>query len=148
AEFGTAGRGIYPPGRPRGGGGSRGAPAVAAPPNGAPGTPVRGTGGRKEPVPHPPLGAGARDAGGFALPWRAVTAESEQQRGAPGGIVVLGIIVATIAGVLLSAYLTRPLQVLADGAIRIARGDRPPAAAPPPAGTEEISTLLGAFEQM
>jgi signal transduction histidine kinase len=51
--------------------------------------------------------------------------------------------------VLLSTYLTRPLQALAAGAIRIARGDHPPAGSTPsPAGTEEISTLLGAFEQM
>ena len=78
-----------------------------------------------------------------------MTANIEQQGETLAGILVLGILVATIAGVLLSAYLTRPLQALADGAIRIARGEHLPVASTPrPAATEEISTLLGAFEQM
>jgi signal transduction histidine kinase len=85
----------------------------------------------------------------FSWPWRTLTANIEQQGATLAGILVFGIIVATLAGVLLSAYLSRPLQALADGAIRIARGERIPAtSAPRPAGTEEISTLLGAFEHM
>ena len=49
----------------------------------------------------------------------------------------------------LSAYLTRPLQVLGEGAIRIARGERAPGGrAPRPAGTEEVVALVAAFEQM
>jgi signal transduction histidine kinase len=85
----------------------------------------------------------------FSWPWRTLTANIEQQGATLGGILLLGIVVATIAGVLLSLYLSRPLQALADGAIRIARGERVPALnTPRPAGTEEISTLLGAFEQM
>src|SRR5439155_13151010 len=65
------------------------------------------------------------------------------------GILVFGLIVALFVGLALSAYLSRPLQALADGAIRIARGQPLQAdSTPRPAGTEEISTLLGAFQQM
>jgi signal transduction histidine kinase len=149
AEFGTQGRVIYPPGRPRVVGGSGWAQAIAAASNGASGTLIGEAGGQRALFAYAPVGGGTRYAVVFSWPWRTLTANIEQQGVTLGGILVLGIIVATIAGVLLSTYLTRPLQALADGAIRIARGDRPPAGAPPrPAGTEEISTLLGAFEQM
>jgi signal transduction histidine kinase len=149
AEFGTAGRVIYPPGRPRLVGGSAWAQAIAAASSGVSGTLVGENDGQKALFAYAPVGGGTRYAVVFAWPWRTLTANIEQQGVTLGGILVLGIIVATIAGVLLSTYLTRPLQALAAGAIRIARGDRPQASARPrPAGTEEISTLLGAFEQM
>ena len=54
---------------------------------------------------------------------------------------------ASIASVLLAGYLARPLQALASGAIRIARGEPMPASEPG-AGTEEIAALRGAFADM
>jgi signal transduction histidine kinase len=149
ADFGTPGRVIYPPGRPRVMGGSSWAEAIAAASHGQSGTLIGEANGQKALFAYAPVGGGTRYAVVFSWPWRTLTANIEQQGATLGGILLLGIIVATIAGVLLSLYLTRPLQALADGAIRIARGERVPAVTTPrPAGTEEISTLLGAFEQM
>ena len=93
--------------------------------------------------------AATRYAVVFAWPWRVLTANIEQQGATLAGILVFGLVVALFVGLALSAYLSRPLQALADGAIRIARGQPLlPDSAPRPAGTEEISTLLGAFRQM
>ncbi len=56
---------------------------------------------------------------------------------------------AGIASIVLSAYLARPLQVLGEGATRIARGERVPRCAlPRAAGTEEVAALVAAFEHM
>jgi signal transduction histidine kinase len=149
ADFGTPGRVIYPPGRPRVMGGSSWAEAIAGASHGTSGTLVGDVNGQKALFAYAPVGGGTRYAVVFSWPWRTLTANIEQQGATLGGILLLGIVVATIAGVLLSLYLSRPLQALADGAIRIARGERVPALnTPRPAGTEEISTLLGAFEQM
>ncbi|HVV50750.1 MAG TPA: sensor histidine kinase [Polyangia bacterium] len=149
AGFGSPGRVIYPPARPRVIGGSGWAEAIAAASHGQSGTLIAESGGQKALFAYAPVGGGTRYAVVFSWPWRTLTANIEQQGATLGGILVLGIIVATIAGVLLSAYLTRPLQALAEGAIRIARGEPlPPASTPRPAGTEEVSTLLGAFEHM
>ena len=149
ADFGTPGRVIYPPGRPRVMGGSSWAEAIAGASHGTSGTLVGDVNGQKALFAYAPVGGGTRYAVVFCWPWRTLTANIEQQGATLGGILLLGIVVATIAGVLLSLYLSRPLQALADGAIRIARGERVPALnTPRPAGTEEISTLLGAFEQM
>lgn len=149
ADFGAPGRVIYPPGRPRVMGGSSWAEAIAAASHGQSGTLIGDVDGQKALFAYAPVRGGTRYAVVFSWPWRTLTANIEQQGATLGGILLLGIIVATIAGVLLSLYLTRPLQALADGAIRIARGERVPAVTTPrPAGTEEISTLLGAFQQM
>ena len=84
----------------------------------------------------------------FSWPWRTLTENLEQQGLALGGILLFGLVLALIAGVLLAGYLTRPLQALAAGAIRIARGELVPRAERPRARTEEVATLLGAFEDM
>jgi signal transduction histidine kinase len=140
---------IYPPGRPAPAPQSGWAGAIVAARSAASGTLIGETGGQKTLFAYSPVGAATRYAVVFAWPWRVLTANIEQQGAALAGILVFGIIVALFAGLALSAYLSRPLQALADGAIRIARGEHPPAdSALRPAGTEEISTLLGAFQQM
>jgi len=146
---GRSGTVIYPPGRPRVIGGSSWAQAIAAATAGTSGTLVGEVDGQKALFAYAPVGGGTRYAVVFCWPWRTLTANIEQQGVTLGGFLLFGIVIATIAGVLLSTYLTRPLQALAEGAIRIARGERIPASASPrPAGTEEISTLAGAFEHM
>src|SRR6185312_14036950 len=111
--------------------------------HGTSGTLVGDVNGQKALFAYAPVGGGTRYAVVFCWPWRTLTANIEQQGATLGRILLLGIVVATIAGVLLSLYLSRPLQALADGAIRIARGERVPALnTPRPAGTEEISALL------
>ena len=140
---------IYPPGRPPVAAGSGWAQAIAAAVWGGSGTLIGEANGQKTLFAYSPVGAATRYAVVFAWPWRTLTANIEQQGVTLGGILVFGVVVASIAGLLLSAYLTRPLRALADGAIRIARGEPVPAAGTPqPAGTEEISALLGAFAHM
>jgi signal transduction histidine kinase len=148
-ENGPAGQVIYPPGRPAVAAGSGWAQAIAAAARGGSGTLIGEANGQKTLFAYSPVGAATRYAVVFSWPWRTLTANIEQQGVTLGGILVFGVVVASIAGVLLSAYLTRPLRALADGAIRIARGEPVPASGKPqPAGTEEISALLGAFEHM
>ena len=126
AQLERAGGVIYPPGRPRVMGGSSWAEAITAASHGTSGTLIGEANGQKALFAYAPVGGGTRYAVVFAWPWRTLTANIEQQGATLGGILVFGILVATIAGVLLSAYLTRPLQALADGAIRIARGEHLP----------------------
>ncbi len=140
---------IYPPGRAAPQKGSGWARTIAAARAGASGTLVGEATGQKMLFAYSPVGASTGYAVVFAWPWRVLTANIEQQGATVAGILVFGIVVALFVGLALSAYLSRPLQALADGAIRVARGERvPPDSSPRPAGTEEISTLLGAFQHM
>ncbi|HVT09891.1 MAG TPA: sensor histidine kinase [Polyangia bacterium] len=140
---------IYPPGRATPADRSGWADAIGAARSGATGTLIREADGQKTLFAYSPVGGATRYAVVFAWPWRVLTANIEQQGATLAGILVFGIVVSLFAGLALSAYLSRPLQALADGAIRIARGQpRLPDTAARPAGTEEISTLLGAFRQM
>ena len=139
---------IYPPGRAAPDSRSGWARAIAAARAGASGTLIGEASGQKTLFAYSPVGAATRYAVVFAWPWRVLTANIEQQGATLAGILVLGIVVALFVGLALSAYLSRPLQALADGAIRIARGEPGRDAAARPAGTEEISTLLGAFQNM
>src|SRR5579872_2837331 len=85
----------------------------------------------------------------FSWPWRVLTANLTQQAWTLGGILLFGLVLAAIAGLLLSAYLTRPLEALGDGAIRIARGEPVQAMKVPGAGsTEEVGALVAAFRYM
>jgi signal transduction histidine kinase len=85
----------------------------------------------------------------FSWPWRALTANLKQQAFTLGGFLLFGLLLAGVASVVLSGYLSRPLQVLGQGAIRIARGERVPAEQLPRAGgTEEVAALVAAFEHM
>jgi signal transduction histidine kinase len=148
-ETGSPGQVIYPPARPAVAPGSGWAQAIAAAAQGGSGTLMGEANGQKTLFAYSPVGAATHYAVVFSWPWRTLTANVEQQGVTLGGILVFGVVMASIAGVLLSAYLTRPLRALADGAIRIARGQPMPAPGQPqPAGTEEISALLGAFEHM
>jgi signal transduction histidine kinase len=140
---------IYPPERAPLEARSGWAAAIAAARAGGSGTLIDVAGGQKTLFAYSPVGGSTRYAVVFAWPWRVLTANIEQQGATLAGILVLGIVVALFVSLALSAYLSRPLQALAAGAIRIARGEHVrPDAAPRPAGTEEISTLLGAFQDM
>ena len=147
-----AGQIIYPPDRVRAAEGSGWAEAIAAATRGASGTLTAEANGQKALFAFSPVRAATPYAVVFAWPWRTLTANVEQQGLALGGILLFGLILASIAGVLLSGYLARPLQALASGAIRIARGEPVPAAERPGAGrgagTEEIVALGGAFADM
>ena len=138
---------IYPADRPRPSG-SGWAAAVAAATRGTSGTLTAEANGQQALFAFSPVHASTKYAVVFSWPWRTLTRNLEQQGLALGGILLFGLVLALIAGVLLAGYLTRPLQALAAGAIRIARGEPVPAADRPHARTEEVATLLGAFEDM
>jgi signal transduction histidine kinase len=96
-----------------------------------------------------PVKAGTRFAVVFSWPWHTLTENLKQQAVTLGGLLLFGLLLAGVASVVLSAYLARPLQVLGQGAIRIARGERVTAAElPRAAGTEEVAALVAAFEHM
>ena len=166
---------IYPSDRARAAEGSGWAEAISAATRGASGTLTAEANGQSALFAFSPVHAETRYAVVFSRPWRTLTANLEQQALALGGILLFGLILAAIAGVLLAGYLARPLQALASGAIRIARGEPVSAADRPrgeiargsegfarastswegpgtlpgvPGGTDEIAALRGAFADM
>ena len=139
---------IYPIDRARAATGSGWGAAIAAATRGASGTLTADANGQQALFAFSPVHASTKYAVVFSWPWSTLTENLEQQGLALGGILLFGLVLALLAGVLLAGYLTRPLQALAAGAIRIARGEPVPPAERPRARTEEVATLLGAFEDM
>jgi len=147
---------IWPPDRERAAEGSGWAEAIAAATRGANGTLTAEADGQKTLFAFSPVRAATPYAVVFSRPWRTLTANLEQQGIALGGILLFGLVLASIASVLLAGYLARPLQALASGATRIARGEPVPASEPradnargrpgfawPSASREGSGTLLG-----
>jgi signal transduction histidine kinase len=140
---------IYPPDRERAAEGSGWAEAIAAATRGATGTlTAADADGQKTLFAFSPVRAATQYTVVFARPWHTLTANLEQQGITLGGILLFGLVLASIASVLLAGYLARPLQALASGATRIARGEPVPETERPGAGTEEIVALRGAFADM
>jgi signal transduction histidine kinase len=140
---------IYPQERARAAEGSGWAQAIAAAQHGNSGSLTAEAAGQSALFAFSPVHANTRFAVVFCWPWRTLTKNLEEQGATLVGILILGVAIAAIAGVMLSVYLARPLQALAAGAIRLARGERiPPSERPPAAGTEEIVALRGAFAHM
>ena len=85
----------------------------------------------------------------FAWPWRSLNVNLRRQIVTLLGSLLFGILLASLAGLLLSTYLTRPLVALGDAAARIARGG-PLAeiALPKPPRAAEVAALIGAFQKM
>jgi len=144
----ASGQIIYPPDRERAAEGSGWADAIAAAARGTSGTLTAEANGQRTLFAFSPVHAATPYAVVFARPWRTLTANLEQQGLVLGGILLFGLILASIAGVLLAGYLARPLQALASGATRIARGEPVSATDSPTGGTEEIAALHGAFSDM
>ncbi|HVX97527.1 MAG TPA: sensor histidine kinase [Polyangia bacterium] len=140
---------IYPPDRARAAEGTDWARAIERAAAGGVGSMTGQAGGQEALFAYAPVGAGTKFAVLFSWPWRTLTANLKQQAFTLGGILLFGILLAAVASIVLSAYLARPLQVLSEGATRIARGERVPASAlPRAAGTEEVAALVAAFEHM
>jgi signal transduction histidine kinase len=115
----------------------------------APGTRFGRVGGQEALFAWAPVQAGSGYALVFTWPWRLLDANVKRQLAALGGTLVFGIVIASIAGLILSTYLTRPLVALAASAARIARGERlPQVALPTPPRATEVAALIGAFEKM
>lgn len=140
---------IYPTDRARAADGSDWARAIALATTGASGTMTGEANGQEALFAYAPVKASTKFAVVFSWPWRALTANLKQQAFTLGGFLLFGLLLAGVASVVLSGYLSRPLQVLGQGAIRIARGERVPAEQLPRAGgTEEVAALVAAFEHM
>ena len=96
-----------------------------------------------------PVQAGTGYALVFAWPWRLLNANVKRQVATLGGALIFGIVIASIAGLVLSTYLTRPLFALAASAGRIARGESvPDVALPKLSRATEVAALIAAFEKM
>jgi len=63
----------------------------------------------------------------FRRPWSVLSANLRDQARFLAGVLLFGVVIASGAGLFLSAYLTRPLELLRASAARIATGaQRPP----------------------
>jgi signal transduction histidine kinase len=140
---------IYPTDRARASEGSDWSSAIELAASGASGTMTGQAQGQESLFAYAPVKAGTRFAVVFSWPWHTLTANLKQQAFTLGGFLLFGLLLAGVASIALSAYLARPLQVLSEGATRIARGERLPASQlPRAAGTEEVAALVAAFEHM
>lgn len=85
----------------------------------------------------------------FRRPWSVLSANSRRQARFLAGVLLLGVVVASGAGLFLSAYLTRPLDVLRAGAARIAEGlQRPPGDVRRVVRSDELGALVEDFLRM
>jgi len=85
----------------------------------------------------------------FRRPWWALVEHVQRQVWVLAGIVLFGVLVAGAAGLWLSAYLTRPLQLLSASAARIATGQGDPVVdVHELVGGDELGTLVQEFLQM
>jgi hypothetical protein len=114
---------VYPPDRARAAVGSGWERAIAASTTGMTGALSGEANGQESLFAYSSVRAGTPYALVFSWPWSALTANLRQQAWTLAGILLFGLVLAAIAGLALSAYLTRPLEALGDAAIRIARGE-------------------------
>ena len=115
----------------------------------SPGTLFGRVGGQEALFAWAPVQAGSGYSIVFVWPWRMLNGNLQRQLAALSGVLVFGFVVASIAGLALSTYLTRPLVALAASASRIARGEPlPQVALPKPSRAAEVAALIAAFEQM
>jgi signal transduction histidine kinase len=115
----------------------------------SPGTLFGYVGGQEALFAWAPVQAGSGYSIVFAWPWRILNVNLQRQVAALFGVLIFGIVLASIAGLVLSTYLTRPLVALAASAARIARGEPlPEVALPKPSRAAEVGALIAAFEKM
>jgi signal transduction histidine kinase len=140
---------IDPPDRARAAAGTGWSRAIAAALTGSTGALSAEANGQEALFAYSSVRAGTPYVLVFSWPWRSLTANLTQQAWTLAGILLFGLVLAAIAGLVLSAYLTRPLEALGEGAIRIARGEHLPAMTVPGAArTEEVGALVAAFAHM
>ena len=85
----------------------------------------------------------------FAWPWQALNVNLRKQVVTLFGVLVFGVLLASLTGVVLAAYLTRPLEALGMAAARIASGTLwPDAEFPKSARATEVVALIAGFQRM
>src|SRR5215468_9612820 len=79
----------------------------------------------------------------FRRPWSVLIEDVQRQVWILGGILLFGVLAAGAAGLWLSAFLTRPLELLRASAARIATGERSPTTdVKKHVGGDELGTLV------
>jgi len=85
----------------------------------------------------------------FRRPWSVLVAHLRQQAWALAVVLLFGVLLASMAGLWLSAFLTRPLELLRASALRIATGQHGPAGELRlVAGGDELGVLVHDFLEM
>ena len=145
----SAGTVIFPPERVQAAVGTDWEQVIQASRSETPGTRFGHVGGQEALFAWAPVQAGSGYALVFAWPWHLLNANLKRQVAALGGTLLFGVVIASIAGLVLSTYLTRPLFALAGSAARIARGESlPEVALPRGSRATEVAALIAAFEKM
>jgi signal transduction histidine kinase len=140
---------IYPPDRAQAGAGTEWARVINAARLGSLGTSFGDAAGEEALFAWAPVLARSGYAVAFAWPWRVLNVNLRRQVETLFGVLLFGILLASIAGLVLSTYLTRPLVALGDSAARIARGaPLSPTALPRSSRADEVVALIAAFEKM
>ncbi len=152
----SLGRVIYPPDRYQATPSSDWAAAIALAVSGASGASSGEAEGIDSLFAFAPVQASTGYAVVFRWPWWSLVVGLRHQVWALAGILLVGIVLAGVVALLLSMYLTRPLESLGAAARRIARGEHPEPAGgmalaggrSPAARGDEIGALVEAFEHM
>ena len=140
---------IFPSERIEAGAGTDWAHVIDVAREGPSGTLFGRVGGQEALFAWAPVAAGSGYSMVFAWPWRMLNVNLQRQVATLFGVLIFGIVLASIAGLVLSTYLTRPLVALAASAARIARGEPlPDVALPKPSRAAEVGALIAAFEKM
>jgi signal transduction histidine kinase len=143
-----AGRVVFPPDRLVAAPSSDWSQAIARALRGTAGTFNGRAGGEESLFAFAPVKSGSGFAVVFRWPWSSLVADLRREAYLLFGILALGIVVAAGVGLLLAAYVTRPLAALSESAGRIARDEDPTKLHLPPASGDELGALVRAFEHM
>jgi len=79
-------------------------------------------------------------------PWVELAGGVREQVISTATILAIGVVLVGLVAVLFAAYLTRPLQLLGEVAVRLARGE--PGGVQPSARRDEVGALMNAFHHM
>jgi signal transduction histidine kinase len=142
------GRIVFPTDRERAVPDSDWARAISAATSGSPGTLTDRSSGDESIFAFAPVEASTGCAVILRRPWRVLVVHIRQQVVVLIGVLVVGTLFAALLGILLAAYLTRPLEALSRSAARIALGLHEPAGETRPAPGGEIGALMQAFQDM
>ena len=145
----AAGAIVFPPDRAVAGVGTDWAKVIQLARSGIPGT-FFGEAGREESLfAWAPVQAESGYVVVFAWPWRVLNVNLRNQVATLFGVLMFGILLASATGIVLSAYLTRPLAALGNAVARIESGTLwPDADFPKSARASEIAALIVGFRKM
>jgi signal transduction histidine kinase len=140
---------VFPPDRAQAGAGTDWARIIQAARAGTSGTAFGESGGEEVLFAWAPVEASSGYVVVFSWPWQALDVNLRKQVVTLFGVLVFGVLLASLTGVVLAAYLTRPLEALGTAAARIASGTLwPDAEFPKSARASEVAALIAGFQRM